>query len=341
MTMTPVQITRIDEPAELFYQFPPDGRGRSNQEGRPQPCYLTLNLESGEMTCRYNSEIGTNIPKSVYQQRVIWVSIPCLTATAANRLMDEVAPIAQRILAGAEIVWDGHNHVGRLDDDAQAGVDALAERCAPEGGQWPDSDTVSAWDAADWFGGEGREQTIERLGLTADTTDDQIAEMARQEEADARASSDAGYVILIGGEDYLTELREELRAAITDELAEVAGQIATLTERRNDLICRVVLWGYSSRRVSEYAGVSHTQVQNIANAKRAKVTVTLPGAEYAQYIAEMPQLAANGSRVEVDGATVTLGRDALDVLAGLADDYDGHFDGTCIWIGGSAYAVNL
>ncbi len=61
--------------------------------------------------------------------------------------------------------------------------------------------------------------------------------------------------------------------------------------------------------------------------------------EQATFIAEMPQLAGNGYRVAVIGTTAVLTAAALDVLADLPDDNDGHYDGSHVWIGGSKYPV--
>lgn len=69
------------------------------------------------------------------------------------------------------------------------------------------------------------------------------------------------------------------------------------------------------------------------------VTITLGSAAQADFLAQMPQLVANGHRVEVDGSTVALTSDALEVLADQDDDEDGHYDGTHVWIGGTEYRV--
>jgi hypothetical protein len=67
--------------------------------------------------------------------------------------------------------------------------------------------------------------------------------------------------------------------------------------------------------------------------------VTFQSAEQARFIADMPQLAGNNHRVDVDGAAVTLTDRALAVLAELSDEDDGHYDGEYIWIGGHGYPV--
>ena len=69
-------------------------------------------------------------------------------------------------------------------------------------------------------------------------------------------------------------------------------------------------------------------------------TITLTSPDQAQFIADMPQLAGNGHQVDVNGSTVTLTDDALEVLADLPEDNDGHFDGTAVYIGGTAYTAS-
>lgn len=205
-----VHITRVNEPDGLYYRY-----GSQNQ---PQPVMLELDLEDGGLTCRVNPAIGNGLPESVFYGRILWMEIPILTAAAANQLLKRAEPIAQRIVDDAEIVWDGNKNVGRLGDNARAAYDELADLC--DRARFDDSDTVSECDACDWFGGEGREQAIARLGLTALTTDEEIEVMAEAEARDARtgASHDAGYVLLDGAEDYLQDVRDDLRTTAVEEL---------------------------------------------------------------------------------------------------------------------------
>lgn len=68
-------------------------------------------------------------------------------------------------------------------------------------------------------------------------------------------------------------------------------------------------------------------------------TVTLDSPEQATFLANMPQLAGNWQIVRTEGSAVTFDTSALEILAGLDEDNDGHYDGTHIWIGGSEYRV--
>jgi hypothetical protein len=204
-----VSITPVDEPDALFCHYP--------SQSQPQDAFLELDLQDGVMRCDYGGEIGNGYPESVFHGRVLRFTIPALTATAANLLLDEAVGLAQRILAGAEIVWNGNNHVGRLDQDATAAAEALSELCSPD--NFSESDLVGEWQAVEWYTGQSREDTITSLGLTADTTDQQLATLAEQQQREAREiGSDFGYVVLTGAQQYLTELRDEL-VRRRDELA--------------------------------------------------------------------------------------------------------------------------
>jgi hypothetical protein len=171
---------------------------------------LALDLEDGELTAYPRAE--NSMPMQVHQGRTLWFDLPCLTADAANAFFGEVTPLAQRILDGATIEWDGRNFIGRLNRDARDAADLLYDRCDPETPGWPESWMVSAWDADDWFGGEGTAQTVSRLGITGATTDAEIDAMVEREEADAHyCMADWGCVILRGTRNTLRRLRDDLR----------------------------------------------------------------------------------------------------------------------------------
>lgn len=250
-----VTITALTEPDELHCHY----QGEFNV----QPCVLALNLEHGTMTCHYNAAIGSGIPASVYNRRTLWYDIPVLTADAANTLMESLKPLAQRILDGATIEWDGNgNHRGELNADAQAADTELAENCAPE--LFGPEVEVAEYDAGDWFGGEGPTEARERLGLTADTTDKEIEALAATEAAEASAmNSNDGHTILCGASEWLTSEREDLRDAVREELDELIKTIADMINQRNAAICRLAEWGDSNRSIATRVGRSHPWVANI------------------------------------------------------------------------------
>lgn len=60
-------------------------------------------------------------------------------------------------------------------------------------------------------------------------------------------------------------------------------------------------------------------------------------APYADQLAGL--LAPNGHKVRVEGPDVILTDAALDTLAALDDEHDGHVDGDRMWIGGTDYRI--
>ena len=62
---------------------------------------------------------GDGVPMDIWHHRRLCWTIGALTADAANALMTEVLPLAERVVAGYSPKWNGSNTVGELDDDAQ------------------------------------------------------------------------------------------------------------------------------------------------------------------------------------------------------------------------------
>lgn len=273
VTVNPIKLDEND-PTALYCHY--------QGEYEAQSCYLTLDLESGDLTAEYNPEIGNGIPARQYHGVVLIWSIPTLTAEAANALIDRTAEVAQRILDGASVEWDGNNWVGWLNDDASTAQDRLADDIA----EAEQIDCVGELDAVDWFiDGELPED------LTADTTDKQLAEIAEEQAAHAVDAMGDGYTVLRDALEYLTERREEMRDevreqldSIGDEIDELDDQIKPLREKldellaarkpkageREALICRVSAFGDSDRAVASLAGLSHTGVQKIVERNAGK-----------------------------------------------------------------------
>lgn len=252
-----VTITRITEPDELFCKYP--------TEFHPQPVDLELDTRTGKLSCSYDPNIGGGTTFDHYHRLILSIGVPCLTADAANGLMDEVAPLAQRVLDGADEEWNGSNNVGVFTDEAMEAWEEIERICNAWSTDEDPSLTVSWWDVADWFS-EGEASTIESLGLTADTTDEQLDAIATEQVEIARTNSVAGYAIL-DHEDvvaYITELRNALRQTAREELEDVAEQLADLEARRDAGIRRLAAWGDSSRSIGALIGLSHTRVQQIA-----------------------------------------------------------------------------
>jgi hypothetical protein len=243
-----------DEPHHLFHRY--DG------QIDPQPCHLTIDLDNGAVTCDWNRENGPAVPASVHHRHVLWLTIPPLVTRYANQLITEALPYAQRILDGSEIVWNGDNHVGQLNDAASAAVDELEAHIARN---YANDDrtgmVIEQMYAGSWF--TDPEQDADTLGVSADTSDADLPAAAARFEKLLRADTDPNTVIA-GTLEAVTRLRDDLRTAMRDELAEVAAELRRLVARRAELIQAARGWGDSLRAIAGLADLSHNRVDQIA-----------------------------------------------------------------------------
>ncbi|RKR92747.1 hypothetical protein BDK92_7226 [Micromonospora pisi] len=255
--MTTVRIAPLEKPTALY----------RHANNKVMPTYLQLNLQNGALEAI--AEETTNdpperaIPGSALEGRVRRWLIPLLTAEAANALLTEAGPLAQRILNGVDIRRTRDSSaegVATLNDDARAADDELDVLIQTYQG----APTISEMPAATWHADEEPTEIADDWGITASSDDAKLDRVAVEIAAEIEASADATYVPT-GVLDYLREVRDGLRDAVRAELSEVADQRARLTARRDKLIRRIRSWDVDSdRSIGMLAGVSHTQVQNIA-----------------------------------------------------------------------------
>jgi hypothetical protein len=200
-------------------------------QSEPQDCFVALNCESGRLYASHNTEIGNAVPFAVHHGHVQRWSIPALRDGAANDLLDELAPIAERIVAGYVSRWDGHNHVAKFTADATEAIDEIRAACEAVEARDDSDDAVSVWDAGSWFGGVGSyDQQRAALGITATTTDEELDAIMEREEATASAE---GVDILDGATKHLRGLRDEARAEYNEnEDAPISDDVRAAVQRR-------------------------------------------------------------------------------------------------------------
>lgn len=340
-----IVISRLAHPEELL---------QIDSDGEPCPVHLDLDLEDGVLTFSYRyPDSGT--PESVWNRRRLHIPAAALTADFGNEILDQALPYAQRILAGATIEWDGNNDVGVLNEDARAAFDELQNLVAEACDGAP---TVSAMQAADWFAEGGGPADV---GLSADTTDEELTRLVEQVEADIRDMDSAiGQVTApIGVQAYLWLERDRMRVAVDEQLDEVRRQIAELTEQRNEMITQAIGWkdkAYSTRTVGATAGLSHTHVQNIvAQVLRRRAWDNAPA--WADFIAEVGDVTATrleqvGERLgglrclAVGNGFVALDDEAVAVLRRQPVDGDGFVSvnpvdsgKAWVWFAGKPFAL--
>lgn len=197
-----VNVIKLIVENELYHKYP----GQYEQ----QDCYVTLDCSSGDLSASYNSIIGSGVPMDVYHGKSVRWRIPSLTTEAANALLEEISDLAQDVLDGYEEVWDGNNNAGSLDDDAQEAVESIKEVC---GATFDDeSNVIQHWEAGDWYV-NGKKDAARELGITKDTTDEELDLLAEKEEESA---SDENHFVT-GISEYLYSVRDMLVEEANEE----------------------------------------------------------------------------------------------------------------------------
>lgn len=193
--MTIVSVKKLTGKVQLFCHYP----GQTNQ----QACYVELDCEEGDLVAAYNAEIDGGAPFDVIKELRLRWAIPCLTADAANELLDAIEPYAQEVVEGFEL-GGLEKDVGRFTKEAFEARDAITALCEDTG----HLQHVEAWPARGYFLDTATEEVwASRWGLTAESTDTDLAAM------DARIRSEESDCvhILLGLGEFLTELRTAMR----------------------------------------------------------------------------------------------------------------------------------
>lgn len=204
-----VSITECTEPAELWRHY--------SQQYDAQPCYIELGLKDGVLLASYDADIGSATPDVVYHGIDRRYSIPILTGEAANRVMREILPLAERILADSKVEWSGTSWIGVLGDDAQVAEEELREHLGlptPGNGYrqeanqgFDESDLVAIWTIDGVVNGQ---ETVE-YGITADTTDERLDAIEAEILSDMSDCGSGSVAVCHGLDAHLRELRDDLR----------------------------------------------------------------------------------------------------------------------------------
>lgn len=198
MTMT-TTITITETTSDLHHRYA--------GQARACPAHVELDCETGTLSASVDYDPGATPLRCWHGLATRW-NVATLTADAANALLSEVGPLAQRVLDGYTREWDGQNFVGRYTDDAREAIQEIEALCTAAGDD--ESSVVGDVDAGDFFGPISHNPAVraEVLGITADTDDDRIAEIVEENETVALTEMRAH---LSGAEQYLRGLRDDLR----------------------------------------------------------------------------------------------------------------------------------
>jgi hypothetical protein len=184
-----------DEKAPLYLRY-------VNQTN-PQPAYVKLDCDRAELNAVSDGLIGGGMEVEEYHKRTLrWDVCNNLTGSAVVELLDEIAPLAQRVVNGYSSVWDGHNHVGRYTDDAAEAAAEIEKMCDES----RYLETVEVWDSAeawvecydfdvrDWPDGATFETVAQAMNDNANENgifiNDDVAATLRDMALDAAAEDD-------------------------------------------------------------------------------------------------------------------------------------------------------
>lgn len=189
-----IQIIEASRESELFFEM----------DNGAAPTYLEVDLTSREISAGYHAGSGT--PGQVWNGFIRRYDIPLLTADAANRLMERVAPLAERMCDDwSEEIGRGGRAEAVLGADGRAAEDELIATLPDENTVDP-ADLVDVWEASLMFVGN----EVDEYGITADTSDAELEQIAEKMLDEIRSSSASGVVVAPGLEEYLRDLRDEM-----------------------------------------------------------------------------------------------------------------------------------
>ena len=107
---TTIDVSSFEGIAPVYEQY--DG------QYQPQPAFIRMD-EDGEIDAWVNGEIN-GTPMRVWHGRTLTWRVPSnVRGDALLAFVKEHQPLFERVYLGHEVDWDGNNHVGKLDEDAQ------------------------------------------------------------------------------------------------------------------------------------------------------------------------------------------------------------------------------
>lgn len=219
-TAAPVKVTRVDTEAQIdpyrantggltvtAINIDPESRTVMLYQNEPGNNGTPSRVWHGiEIDCRIADHHSTGSFDDGTERHVETFNVyPDADAARAYLEGDEAQAMLATICDGHRVEWDGNNHVGRRSDKADAalfellmGIDAL-----PEGPTY--------WTAEEWLGNN----TDDEIGISATTTDEEIAILAEEMVTEAKADD-----ILIRADEiaeYMQDRRNELIAEIESD----------------------------------------------------------------------------------------------------------------------------
>lgn len=139
--------TTIDEPS--FEGIAPVYE-KYDSEFQAQPAYIRMD-EGGEIDAWVNGEIGNAVPAFILNGRTLTWHVPSnVRGDALLAFVQEHRSLFERVYLGHDVAWDGNNHVGKLDADAQEASEEIETKT-----ESLHEETVGVCSMAEWMRADG------------------------------------------------------------------------------------------------------------------------------------------------------------------------------------------
>lgn len=122
-----------------------------------QSAYVEIDMEDDTITADWNDEIGNGIPTSGYHGRVFRCPVsPYISNEGLIELLNTIKPLVEKMAQGFEIMWDGSNHVGTLNNDAREAYETVIYLCR----KTINCEIHDVWTATDFLVGQRNYDTV-------------------------------------------------------------------------------------------------------------------------------------------------------------------------------------
>lgn len=187
----------------------------------PRPVYLMVDADRRTMSME-SRDADAWTSGDVWDRRTWEIKLDSVpTARAANELMEHLLPAVGTFVGGVDIEWNGSDHKGMLNEDAEAAwadITGIVRQF--------DGVIVEGRLADDWF------DDSDRPTVSATATDAELVELATELAAEHGELLDNGnYLVITDLDAYLKERREEMRQAVENLTITPVGGDADLYHR--------------------------------------------------------------------------------------------------------------
>lgn len=161
--------------------------------GDQAPIYLLIDWENQTIDVDTYYE-PHSVPMDIFNKLRSRIRLPNnINAAYLHDEITDLIPKIEEIYAGYESIWNGHNWIGTLTDSSQEALYDLTYTIDTNPDHYFTTDeTISLWDAADWFNSPIPE-------LTPFTTPEELTELAEEYHDAAHAD----YAVIRGGTDAI------------------------------------------------------------------------------------------------------------------------------------------